>query len=66
MKGTDSDAAKSIFFMAFPPNLTIYVIISHFFPEEKPYLFLYSRRIVSAIKAMNSEFVGFPFPLLTV
>ena len=27
---------------------------------------LYSIRILSAIKATNSEFVGLPFPLLTV
>ncbi len=26
-------------------------------------LFLYSSRILSAIKAMNSEFVGLPFPV---
>ena len=30
-----------------------------------PY-FLYCRRILSAISAINSEFVGFPFPLLIV
>ena len=30
------------------------------------YLCLYSKRIVSAISAMNSELVGFPFPPFTV
>lgn len=29
-------------------------------------LILYSKRILSAIKATNSELVGLPFPLLTV
>src|SRR5699024_464782 len=27
---------------------------------------LYSRRILSALRALNSEFVGLPFPVLTV
>ena len=34
--------------------------------QRPPYSLLYSRRILSAINAINSEFVGFPFDVLTV
>ena len=56
-----------------------FVQILHFYSPVQPYMAelsnmqeiqetfaLYSSRIRSAISAMNSELVGFPFPLLTV
>ena len=70
IKGTASDVAKSIFFMILPPILTVCPVLLPLYrilpKKESTYLFLYSNLIVSAINATNSEFVGFPLPLLTV
>lgn len=52
-------------------NLPIIMIIPYFQCNEKCFFggslyFLYSNLILSAIKAINSELVGLPFPVLTV
>ena len=75
INGTPSDATKRIFFITNPPTLLLIMIIQQssahlkrefgYFCPHPPY-FLYWRRNLSAIRAMNSEFVGFPFPLLMV